>query len=123
MRASVFRRLSFGERHFRARNPRVYARQRRRFRGLPVGLLFYGLLLPIVSVVLGANEERQTVQDVFLAWAILALLACVIAIFAESDQERAGRYRRWLSQYDAELKQAEKDDDLLRPQSDEASST
>jgi hypothetical protein len=110
----MFKRPSFSEQAYRADHPNVYRRSKRRGRAEPLLLLFYFLVLPIVSLLSG--DDELSMESIWLGWAAITALGCIIAAFIESDHDRAQRYRAWLASYEGALRTEDRWDEQLRSQ-------
>lgn len=85
----------------------------RRWRSGPILLLFYGLVVPLASLL--SADSQSTLQLIIWTWAAIAAVACIVASVAESNIERANRYSKWLAEYDQRMKQRATRDDVERP--------
>jgi hypothetical protein len=89
-------------------------RATKRGRGEPLLLLAYGCVIPAIDV-FGGDASEVALQTLLWGWGLLAVVACLIAAFAETNAERARRYLRWIQKYERDLDEDAKCDERDRP--------
>lgn len=89
-------------------------RAERRGRAEPLLLLLYGGILPAIYAFRDSTSD-VAIQITLWMWSLLAVIACLVLAFAETNEERARRYARWLAKYESDLKDDAKDDEREAP--------
>lgn len=92
-----------------------HMRATRRGRSEPLLLIFYGAIIPAIYA-FRDNTSEIALQLMLWGWGLLAVIACLVLAFAETDAERARRYSRWVAKYERELDDLAKHDAREAPQ-------
>ncbi len=89
-------------------------RATRRGRAEPLLLLFYGGILPTIYAFRDSASD-VAIQIMLWMWSLLAVIACLVLAFAETNDDRARRYAQWLAKYENDLKDDAKHDEREAP--------
>lgn len=76
--------------------------------------MFYGGILPTIYAFRDSASD-VAIQIMLRMWSLLAIVACLVLAFAETNNERARRYAQWLAKYENDLKDDAKDDEREAP--------
>lgn len=92
-----------------------HMRATRRGRAEPLLMIVYGAIIPAIYA-FRDNTSEIAIQIMLWGWGLLAVIACLILAFAETNADRARRYSKWLAKYEHELELDAKDDVRELPQ-------